>query len=145
MNHSILEGLEIRYVNDAIANASNTDDNSNRIDMRDYESAMFITPITDSAITGVATLTVQSSDDDSDTAMAAITGAAATLTSAANDDLNGKMLVAEVRNPSKRYIQGTLTSATGNIAFGPTIVLLKPRRVPATQGATVGDTAYVSG
>ena len=142
--HGLSDNLEVRYVNAPVSAADNTDDNSTIIDMQDYESAMFIVSITDSVATGVATLTVQQNDANSDSGMAAVTGAAATATSAQNDDLNGTVLVAEVRNPTERYIQGTITSATANIAFGDTIVILKPRRLPAEQGATVSDTAYVS-
>lgn len=142
--HTISENLEVRHVNAAVAAANNTDDNSSRIDMSDYESALFIVPITDSVDTGVATLTIESSDADSDAAMAAITGAVATATSAANDDLNGTVLMVEVREPAQRYIQGTITSATANIAFGDTVVVLKPHRKPVTQGATVSASAVVS-
>jgi hypothetical protein len=140
----LLAGLELRWVKAPVAAASNTDGNSSRIDMIDYESAMFIVPIDDSVATGVATLKVEQSDADSDDDMAAIDGASAAATSAANDDLNGKLLVVEVSHPSSRYIQGVITSATANIAFGDMIVVLKPREVPVTQGATVADSAFVS-
>lgn len=143
--HGLSDNLEIVMANAAVAAASDTDDNSTRIDMSEYESAMFIVPITDSVATGVATLTVQGNDADSDTGMAAISGAVATATCAVNDDLNDTVLVVEVRNPSTRYIQATLTSATANIAFGATTAILKPYRRPAVQGATVQASAYVSG
>ncbi len=135
--HGLLNGAELRWVGAAVAAASNTDQNSSRIDMTDYESALFLVPITDSAQTGVATLKIEENDADSDTGMTAITGASATKTSLANDDLNNKLLAVELINPSKRYVQGVITSATANIAFGETIVMLRPRRFPAEQGATV--------
>lgn len=142
--HGLLNNVEIRYVNDAVTAGSSIDDNSTRIDMSDYESAMFVVPITDSVATGVATLTVQSNSADSDTGMTAITGASATATCATNDDLNGTLLVVEVINPGNEWIQATLTSATANIAFGATVAYLVPRRKPAVQGATVTDTAIVA-
>lgn len=142
--HGIKDNLEVRYVGAAVANASNTDDNSTRIDMAGYESVMFVTAITDSAITGVGSLTVQQSDEDSDTAMADVTGTEAIATSAANDDLNGKTLVAELRNPAKRYVQANRVSATANIAFGAVFAILKPRRLPAAAHSTNLDTNYVS-
>lgn len=142
--HGLSDNLEYRYVNAPVAAANNTDDNSTIIDMSNYESVVFIVSITDSVSGGVATLTIQENTANSDSGMAAITGAAATATSAVNDDLNGTVLVAEIRNPTNRYVQGVITSATQNIAFGDTIAILKPRRVPASQGATVSDTAYVS-
>ena len=144
--HGLSDNLEVRYVNDAVTAASSTDDNSTIVDMAGYESAMFIVPITDSASTGVATLTIQGNTANQDSGMTAITGAAATVTCATNDDVNGTLLIAEVRQPvGYRYVQGVITSSAANIAFGATTVVLRPYRVPATQGATVSDTAYVSG
>ncbi len=142
--HGLLANLEMRWAKAAVALASNTDDNSARIDMIDYESAMFITSIEDSVATGVATLKVEQNDLDQDGGMVAITDATATKTCVVNDDINGQLLIVEVRNPSKRYIQAVRTSATANIAFGSVTVLLKPRIFPATQGATVAASTYVS-
>lgn len=140
----LIDNLEYRYVNDAVTAASNTDDNSTIIDMNGYESVTFIVPITDSVATGVATLTIEANTANSDSGMAAVTNAAATVTCAVNGDVNGTLLVAELRKPAKRYVQAVITSATANIAFGATLAILKPLRVPVTQGATVSDTAYVS-
>jgi hypothetical protein len=143
--HGITDNLEFRVVAAAVAAGSSIDSNSSIIDMADYESVAFITNIADSVATGVATLVIQSSAENSDTAMANITGTAASATCAVNDDLNGTALMAEVRNPSERYVQATRTSATANIAYGEVIAVLKPRRLPAAQGATIADNAYISG
>ena len=144
--HSILDNLEIQYVNDAVAAGSSTDDNSTIIDMTGYESVTFMVPITDSVDTGVATLKVEQNTANSDGGMTAVTGATVSATSAANDDLNGLMLAVEVRNAGglSRYVQAVVTSATANIAFGATVAIKKPYRVPATQGATVSASATVS-
>lgn len=142
--HGLLDNLEVRYVGAAVAAGSSIDNNSSRIDMAGYESVTFVTTITDSVATGVATLVVQESDADSDDAMAAVTGTAASVTCAENDDINGTVLITEYRKPAKRYVQATRTSATANIAYGEVIAILKPLRRPAEQGATVSDTAYVS-
>lgn len=142
--HGQIDNFEYRYVNAAVTAASNTDDNSTIIDMADYESVTFVVPILDSVATGVAALTIEQNTANSDSGMAAVSGAAATATSATNDDLNGTVLVAEVRKPSSRYVQAVISSATANIAFGDTLAILKPKRRPATQGATVSDTAYAS-
>jgi hypothetical protein len=142
--HTITENIEIREVGSPVANASNTDANSDRIDMAGYESVTFIAVVTDSAATGVATLTLESSDADADGAMAAITGASATATCAVNDDINDKLLIVEVRNPSKRYVQAVRTSATANIAFSSVIALLTPRRLPVSDHSTVLDVTRVS-
>jgi len=142
--HGLLNNVEARWVNAPVAAASNTDDNSSRIDMSDYESALFIVPITDSAATGVAALTIEGNTADQDSGMAAITGAVATKTCAVNDDINNTLLMVEVQNPGYEFIQGVLTSSVANIAFGDTVVLLKPKTVPATQGATVSASTAVA-
>jgi hypothetical protein len=142
--HGITDNLEFRVVGAAVAAGSSIDSNSTIIDMANYESVTFITNIADSVATGVATLVIQSSDANSDGAMAAVTGTAATDTCAINDDLNGLALMSELRHPDKRYVQATRTSATANIAFGEVIAVLKPRSLPVTQGATIADTAFVS-
>lgn len=142
--HGIVDNVEMRVVGAPIAAGSTIDSNSSRIDMQNYESVTFVAPMTDSVATGIAALKIEQNDDDSDSGMAAISGTTATVTSAADDDLNGTALVAEVVNPSKRYIQAVRTSATANIAYGSVIALLVPRRLPAVQGATVSDTARVA-
>lgn len=142
--HGLLKNAEVRYVNDAVVAGATIDDNSTIIDMADYESVMFVTPITDSVATGVAALTVEGNDANSDSGMAAISGAVATATCATNDDLNGTVLVVEVHKPASRYLQAVLTSVTANIAYGATVAYLVPKRKPATQGATVQASAYVS-
>src|SRR3546814_10438141 len=73
-----------------------------------------------------------------------VTGATATVTCAVNDDVNNTLLAVEVRNPGYQYLQGVITSATANIAFGEMTVMLKPRNVPVTQGDTVSDSVTVS-
>ena len=105
---------------------------------------MFIAPITDSVATGVATLTIESSDADSDGAMAAIDGAVSTIASAVNDDINDRLLIVEVRQPAKRYVQAVRASATANIAYGSVIALLTPRRLPVVDHSTVADVTRVS-
>lgn len=142
--HGFMDNYEVRYVNAPVANASNTDDNSTIIDTNGYESVTFITSITDSAATGVATLKIESNTANSDSGMAAVTSATTSVTCAVNDDINGTVLKVELRKPTNRYVQGVITSATANIAFGDTIAILKPLRLPADDGATVSGSAYVS-
>lgn len=139
--HGLSSNVEIRVVGDPVAAGSTIDNNSTRIDMQDYESVMFIAPITDSVATGVATLEIQSSDADSDAAMVVIDGTAATVTCAVNDDVNSTALQSEVYHPAKRYVQATRKSATANIAYGSVIAVLVPRQKPAENGATVSDSA----
>jgi hypothetical protein len=142
--HGIVDNIEVRVVGAPVALGSSIDSNSTRIDMGDYESVTFVAAITDCVATGVATLKIEQNDADSDSGMAAITGVTATATSAANDDLNGKALVTEVVNPTKRYVQAVRTSGTANIEYGSVVALLVPRRLPAAQGATVASAARVA-
>lgn len=142
--HGLSNNVEIRVVGAPVAAGSSIDNNSSIIDMQDYESVMFVASITDSVATGVATLTIQSSDANSDGAMAAVTGTASTVTSATNDDVNGTALISEVYHPAKRYVQATRTSSVANIAYGDVIAILVPRQKPSANGATVSDSASVA-
>lgn len=115
---NLSKNVDFNYAGAAVAAADSTDDNSTRFDMSGYDGIVFFTTITDSVATGVATLKVEANTADSDTGMAAITGASATVTSAKNDDVNAKLLIVDVYKPLKRYVQGVRTSGTANIAFG---------------------------
>jgi len=138
------ENAEVAYVGAAISNANNTDSNSTRLDMLGWDGVLFVTTITDSAATGVATLKVEQNSADSDTGMTLITGASAAVTCAVNDDINGKILIVDVRAPRQRYVQGVRTSATANIAFGEIIAIrYGPRLAPAALSSTAAASAEV--
>ena len=142
----LLKNTLIAEVGAPVALASDTDQNSDRLDMQGYDGVLFLVPITDSVDTGVAALTIEQNDDDSDTGMSALTGAVATATSAANDDLNNKLLIVDVYRPTKRYVQGVITSLTANIAFGNTIAIrYKGSKVPITADASVAASSLVAG
>ena len=135
---------DIREVCAPVAAANNTDQNSDRVDTSGFDSVTFIVPITDSVATGVATMTIEENESDSDTGMEAITNAVATATCAVNDDLNGQLLVVEVKRPTARYVQCVLTSETANIAFGNVIAILsEPRTKPTTEHSTIADMTLV--
>lgn len=122
------------------------DSNTDILDMAGYDGVVFITPITDSVATGVATLKAEGNTANSDSGMAALTGASATVTCVANDDVNGTLLIVDVYKPVKRYIQGVLTSATANIAYGNTVAIkYRGKAFPITDDATVSDVATVVG
>lgn len=121
-----------------ISLASNTDSNSDRLDMSGWEGVVFITPITDSVDTGVATLTIEQNTLDSDSGMAALSGAVATATDSGGDALNNTLLIVDVYKPVERYVQGVVTSATANIAFGTTTAIrYRSRKGPITDHASV--------
>jgi hypothetical protein len=142
---NVLKNFVIKEVGAPIAAANNTDSNSDRIDMANYEGAVFICPITDSVQGGVAALTIEQNTVDSDTGMAALSGAVDSATSAENDDLNDTLLVVEVYRPRERYIQAVRTSTTANIAFGNVIAILYgAKKRPVTLDATVQDGTLVA-
>ncbi|SEB79197.1 hypothetical protein [Rhodobacter sp. 24-YEA-8] len=143
--HGITDNLEIRVVGAPVANGSGINNASAIIDMAGYESVAFVATITDSAATGVATLAIQSSDTDGAAGMEAVEDTTATVTSAADDDLNSRALLSEIRKPGKRFVRAVRTSATANIAYGSVIAILTPHRRPAEKGATVAGAAFVSG
>jgi len=110
--------------------------------MSGFEGALFCVPIEDSVATGVAALTIEQNSDNSDTGMAALSGAQATATCAENDDLNGTLLIVDVYKPQERYLQGVLTSGTANIAFGTmTVILYESRTKPTSEHSTISDAA----
>lgn len=128
-----------------VAAASNTDSNSDIIDTANCDGVVFIVPITDSVATGVATLKVEQNTANSDSGMAAISGALVTGTCTTSDDLNNQLLVVEVHKPRERYVQGVVTSATANIAFGNMIaVKYGERKMPITEDSTVIDSALAA-
>jgi len=121
-----------------IAAASNTDEESDIVDMSGYEGVAFITLITDCTATGVATQTIEQNTANSTTGMAALSGATATVTSTAGDDLNGHCLVVDVYKPLERYLQAVITSTIAEVAFGSTIAIrYKGRKAPITKDTTV--------
>lgn len=145
MYPTLYSNIEVRECEAPVSNASNTDNNSDIIDMANYEGAIFIVPIEDSAATGIATLKVEQSTANSDGAMAAIAGASAAKTCTINDDLNGTLLIVEVYRPRERYIQAVETSSVANIAFGTmTVILYGMRKTPVTAHSTVSTAASVS-
>lgn len=140
------EYLQAAYAGAAVAAGSTTDNNSTRFDMSGYEGIVFFTTITDSTDTGVISLTVQQNSADSDTGMTAITGAVATATSAADDDLNATVLLVDVYRPRERYVQGTRATATANGAFGEIYaVRYLGRKFPEAEHSTIQAGTFLVG
>lgn len=140
----LMSGLAALLAANAIGAGAAIDTNSTRIDMEGYEGVVFILPIDDSVATGVASLTVEQNDADSDDGMSALVGAVASKTCLVNDDLNGQLLIVDVLRPAKRYVQAVATSATANIAFGNMIALKYSGRIaPVPPDAGVAAIAKV--
>jgi len=145
MNPTMLPGVEFQFVAGPLSASSSADDNSVIIDMSGYEGVLFVQPISDSAATGVATITIEQNDSNSDAGMAALVGGAAAVTSLVNDDINNQLLIAEVYRPRKRFVQAVRTSSGANIAYGRMIAILYGRiKKPVIQGATVAASVVVT-
>ncbi len=143
---NLLKNVEISYSKALVASAANTDDNSAILDMSGYDGVVFICSMTASANTGVATLTVEGNTANSDSGMAAITGAVATATDAGGNALLGKVLIVDVYKPQKRYIQGVRTSTVAAVTFGDMIAIrYHGKKRPSVQGATVLASTQVMG
>jgi len=130
----------------AVTAASSTDDNSQIVDMANWEGVMFITAITDSAANGVASMIVEQNTVNSASGMAALGASGiAAATCAVNDDINGKLLTVDVYRPRERYLRVNRTSATANIAYGDVIAILYgPRSMPVTQTESADSDLAVS-
>jgi hypothetical protein len=141
---NLSKNVKIQEVLAPVSLGSSIDSNSDILDMSGYEGVVFVAVITDSAATGVATLTAQGNTANSDGGMAALTGAVATVTCVTNDDINGKILIVDVRAPRERWVQGVRTSATANIAFGEILAIrYGPRLAPAAASSTTAAAAEV--
>ncbi len=138
MNNELIDNVVIAEVLAPVAAASSTDSNSDILDMSGFEGVIFIVPITDSAATGVATLNVQENTANSDSGMTTVDSATKTCT--ANDDINNTLLIVAIHKPLERYIQGNVTSATANIAFGNMIAIkYGAKKLPITDDSSVSD------
>jgi len=142
MSRSFIKNGQVAYAGAAVSAASNTDDDSSIFDMQGFKNAVFVTTITDSASTGVATMLASTNTTSSTSGATAVTGASSAVTCAVNDDVNGTLLVVEVENVLERYIFVTRTSATANIAFGEVLVYLhngvsRSSAVPLAAHSTV--------
>lgn len=143
---NLLNNIALDYVAAAVAAGSSIDNDSAIVDTQGFDGVLFLTTITDSVDTGVATMTVEQNTANSGSGMAALAGAVATATSAANDDLNGKLLAVDVYRPRERYLRANRVSATANIAYGECIAIkYKGIKQPVTQAAAdVADSAAVT-
>lgn len=145
MTPNLLNAIMMTAVGSAVAAASNTDSDSTIIDMAGYEGVVFLTDITDSVATGVATMTVEQNDSNSGSGMAALSGAVATLTSAANDDLNGQFLAVDVHQPKERYLRVNRASATANIAYGSVYAIRYGAKKLPIDFTDIANAVVVSG
>ena len=127
----------MEVVENPIANANNTNNPSDAVDMQGYRCVSFVVPITDSSNNGKAELRIEGSDE-SGSGFERLSMPEVSATAAANDGLNGKILRAEVKYPLKRYLRSRLITTSGNVAFGPTIAISgMSRREPVVDDGDV--------
>ncbi len=139
---NLASNIKVSWVKALIASANNTDGNTAILDMSGFDGVIFITPVTTATTGSVVTLTVEANTANSDSGMAAITGAAATKTSPAN----GTLLVVDVYRPLKRYVQGVITSATQVATFDATIAIqYSGSKMPISEATTIADQTLVVG
>lgn len=142
---NLLNNIKLDWLKTVVSAGSSIDDDSAIVDTQGFDGVIFLTTITDSVATGVATLTIEQNTANSGSGMAALSGAVATATSATNDDLNNKILAVDVYRPRERYLRANRASATANIAYGEVIAILyKGIKMPITQGSDVADSAVVT-
>ena len=138
--------LQINVVGGAIAAANNTNNTSDVIDLSTLDGVLFTALITGSATNGVAKLKVETSDSPTGTFTDAGVVATATDPTTTGNALAGKLLIAEVGAPVKRYVRARRQSATGNIAFGHLLAIAYGQGSrPVADGAAVADSTYVTG
>lgn len=136
MTRSLLSSVGLIHVASALAMSDAIDDASTIIDMAEYEGALIFVPIEDCANGGVATMALEQNDANSSVGMADLPAAVASLTSAADDDLNGKHLAIDIHRPSGRYLRVKRTSAGANVAFGAvSVILYGARKLPVSDDA----------
>ncbi len=139
---NLANNIKISWVKALIASANNTDSNTAILDMSGFDGVIFITPVTTATTGSVVTLTVESNTANSDSGMAAISGAVATKTSPAD----GTLLVVDVYRPQKRYVQGVITSATQVATFDASIAIqYSGSKMPITEALTIADQVVVVG
>lgn len=145
MSTKLLSALTPLVLGASVAAGAAIDDDSAIIDMAGYEGVILLTTIDDSTATGIASLIVEQNSENNAAGMAALADAIATLTSAADDDLNGRILAVDIYQPQERFLRVNRTSSGANIAFGSVIALrYGARKAPIEVDDSVGHLVLVS-
>jgi hypothetical protein len=120
-------------VSNAVA-AGVTTVTSSAVDMRGYETCLFLVPF-GAIVTGAATSikVQQSSDDGSTDTYDDLTGTSVTVA----DDQDNKIAYVEVTRPLKRYIKCIVSRATQNSTVDAIVAILGgPKAIPVTHDST---------
>lgn len=139
LNIDHLSNLVVTQQAVALAAAGTGTTTGDTLDLAGYDAVRAITPIITVLDTAVVTLKAFGGDASDMSDEVELTGNA-TKTSAADDDLNGTLLILDVVRPNHKYIRFKVVRATANVAIAATIVeKYRARVVPVTQDADVTD------
>lgn len=118
--------------------AGTTDVTTSAVDMSGFDAIRYLAYTGDATSGTVLTLTPYYNSANSTSGGTAITGAAATYTSASATDADNKLLVSDVIRPAGRYSYAILNRATQNCAVNGIIAeLYRARSAPVTADSTV--------
>ena len=138
---SILKDCQIiRVINATAAGAA--DVNSSVVDTQGFDGVCFVAAIGALVATQVTSLKAQHGDAANLADAADITGAA---TAAMADGDSNKMLVCDVRRPTKRYVRCVLKRATANATIdGVVAILYRAAKLPAALDASISQSVGVT-
>lgn len=132
--------VEIQTLENYTAAGFGDDLESSTIDMLGFDGVLIIYKLGAITATGVPTLTVKDSSDDS--TYASISGAS----QAGDSDDDNLILAINVHKPTKRYLRANLNRATANVVLdGAIAIKYGPNKSAVTQGSTVVGIDFVIG
>jgi len=138
------KNYDIKIVSDHAATAT-TAVTTSIIDTQGCQGVTFIVPIASNTASSVVTATIQQSATNAAGGMAALSGAVATVTGAASSNsLQGKSLVVEVVNPSKRYVRVSVARTAAASVLGNIVAIRHGvKMLPVEKDATVSASTIV--
>ena len=138
---SILKDTGIQRASNAAVAGTSTITGST-IDMTQYPSGITFVALLGTLTSGnVSTLKAQQGDASNGSDAVDITGASA----ASADTMSNKLLVVEVKYPTKRYVRFVLTRATANaVVDGVLAIPWGARLAPHSADSTIGASALVA-
>ena len=139
MENNLLEATKTTRVMNAVG-AGSADENSDSVDMKDFESVMFVASIGTLTGTQITDMKAQqSSDDASADAFADLEG---TQTDAMADSDSDQVIILDIVRPRERYVRAVLERGTANAVIdGIVAIQYNPRKLPTTQDATTVQTS----
>jgi hypothetical protein len=132
---SFIKDCMITRVENA-AGAATTAVTTDVLDMSGWDGVVFLCLLGDVTASSVLTFTAYSNSSNS--ASGGTSEAATTAHTASATDADNKLLVAEIKRPTTRYVYATLTRADQNaVVDGIVAIQYRGTKSPITQGSTV--------